>query len=40
MTKQPDQIVAAAAGKIDEPLLAAAFAKPRGARSATRARSP
>ena len=34
MTKQPDQIVAAAAGKIDEPLLAAAFAKPRGATTA------
>lgn len=31
MSKQPEQIVAAAAGKIDEPLLAAAFAKPRGA---------
>jgi hypothetical protein len=34
MTKQPDQIVAAAAGKVDEPLLAAAFAKPRGATTA------
>jgi hypothetical protein len=34
MTKQPEQIVAAAAGKIDEPLLAAAFAKPRGATTA------
>jgi hypothetical protein len=34
MTKQPDQIVAAAAGKIDEQLLAAAFAKPRGATTA------
>ncbi len=31
MTKHPEQITAAAAGKIDEPLLAAAFAKPRGA---------
>ncbi|MDX6583203.1 MAG: hypothetical protein QOI10_2387 [Solirubrobacterales bacterium] len=34
MTKQPEQIVAAAAGKIDEELLAAAFAKPRGATTA------
>jgi hypothetical protein len=34
MTKQPEQIVAAAAGKIDEQLLAAAFAKPRGATTA------
>ncbi len=31
MTKQPEQIAAAAAGKIDEQLLATAFAKPRGA---------
>lgn len=37
MTKQPEQIVAAAAGKIDEPLLAAAFAKPRGATTASAA---
>ena len=37
MTKHPDQIVAAAAGKIDEPLLAAAFAKPRGAPTAVAA---
>ena len=37
MTKQPDQIVAAAAGKSEEPLLAAAFAKPRGATTAVAA---
>jgi hypothetical protein len=34
MTKQPEQIAAAAAGKIDEQLLATAFAKPRGATTA------
>jgi hypothetical protein len=31
MSKHQEQIIAAAAGKIDEPILAAAFAKPRGA---------
>jgi len=34
MTKQPEQIATAAAGKIDEQLLATAFAKPRGATTA------
>src|SRR5215208_6838488 len=34
MSNQPEQIVAAAAGKVDEQLLAAAFAKPRGATTA------
>ena len=31
MTNHPEQIVSAAAGKIAEPILGAAFAKPRGA---------
>ncbi len=31
MTNHEQQIIAAAAGKIDEPILAAAFGKPRGA---------
>jgi hypothetical protein len=31
MSKHQEQILAAAAGKVDEPILAAAFAKPRGA---------
>jgi hypothetical protein len=37
MSKHQDQIVAAAKGKIDEDLLGAAFAKPRGATTATAA---
>jgi hypothetical protein len=31
MTKHQDQIIAAAAGMVSEPVIAAAFAKPRGA---------
>ncbi len=31
MSKHQDQIIAAAAGKLDEPIIAAVFAKPRGA---------
>ena len=31
MSKQQDQIIAAAAGKVGEPIVAAVFAKPRGA---------
>ena len=34
MTKHPEQIKAAADGKLDEQILAAAFAKPRGAPTA------
>lgn len=34
MSKHQDQIIAAAAGKVDEPILGAAFAKPRGATTA------
>jgi len=34
MSKHQEQIIAAAAGKVDEPILAAAFAKPRGATTA------
>lgn len=34
MSKQQDQIVAAAQGKVDEELLAVAFGKPRGATTA------
>ena len=34
MSKHQEQIVAAAAGTIDEPIIAAAFAKPRGASTA------
>ena len=34
MSKHQDQIVAAASGKLDEQILAAAFAKPRGATTA------
>ena len=34
MTKHPEQITAAAVGKLDERILAAAFAKPRGATTA------
>lgn len=35
MSKHQEQIIAAAAGKIDEPIIAAAFAKPRGSTTAT-----
>ncbi len=34
MSKHHEQIVAAAAGKVDEPIIAAAFAKPRGSQTA------
>ena len=34
MSNHPEQIIAAAAGKITEPILGAAFAKPRGATTA------
>jgi hypothetical protein len=34
VSKHQDQIIAAAAGKVSEPVLAAAFAKPRGATTA------
>lgn len=34
MSNQQEQIIAAAAGKVDEPILAAVFAKPRGATTA------
>ena len=34
MSNHPEQIIAAAAGKIAEPILGAAFAKPRGATTA------
>ena len=34
MSNHQEQIIAAAAGKIDEPILGAAFAKPRGATTA------
>lgn len=34
MTNHQEQIIAAAAGKVAEPILAAAFAKPRGATTA------
>jgi len=34
VSKHQDQIIAAATGKVSEPLLAAAFAKPRGATTA------
>ncbi len=37
MSKHQEQIVAAAVGKVDEPLLAAAWAKPRGATTAVAA---
>lgn len=37
MSKHQDQIIAAAQGKIEEALLGAAFAKPRGATTATAA---
>jgi hypothetical protein len=35
VSNHPDQIIAAAAGKIGEPILGAAFAKPRGATTAS-----
>lgn len=35
MSKHQDQIIAAARGSVDEEILAAAFAKPRGATTAT-----
>ncbi len=34
MSNHPEQIIAAAVGRIDEPVLGAAFAKPRGATTA------
>ena len=34
MSKHQDQIIEAAKGKVDEPILAAAFAKPRGSTTA------
>jgi hypothetical protein len=34
VSKHPEQIIAAAKGKVDEEILAAAFAKPRGATTA------